>query len=318
MFTRNATEGINLVAQAWGRANVGAGDEVLVTQMEHHANIVPWQMLCAQTGARLRVVPIDDRGELEMDELAKLLTPRTKLVGVTHVSNALGTINPVKEIAALAHAHGALVLVDGAQAAPHLRIDVADLGCDFYVVTGHKIFGPSGIGALWGRLPLLDAMPPWQGGGDMIEQVTFERTTYAPVPAKFEAGTPAIAEAVGLAAAIEYVEALGLDAIAAHEHDLLAHATERLGAVPGLRIVGTARQKAAVVSFVLDFAHPHDVGTILDQEGIALRTGHHCAQPVMDRYGLPATARASFSIYNGRDDVDALVAGIEKVRELFA
>ncbi|MCA9509828.1 MAG: cysteine desulfurase [Myxococcota bacterium] len=318
VFTRNATEGINLVAQAWGRANVGAGDEVLVTQMEHHANIVPWQMLCAQTGARLRVVPIDDRGELEMDELAKLLTPRTKLVGVTHVSNALGTINPVKEIAALAHAHGALVLVDGAQAAPHLRIDVADLGCDFYVVTGHKIFGPSGIGALWGRLPLLDAMPPWQGGGDMIEQVTFERTTYAPVPAKFEAGTPAIAEAVGLAAAIEYVEALGLDAIAAHEHDLLAHATERLGAVPGLRIVGTARQKAAVVSFVLDFAHPHDVGTILDQEGIALRTGHHCAQPVMDRYGLPATARASFSIYNGRDDVDALVAGIEKVRELFA
>jgi len=318
VFTRNATEAINLVAQSWGRANVGSGDEILITHMEHHANIVPWQMLCAQTGAKLRVAPIDERGDLDREALAKLLTPRTKLVAITHVSNALGTINSVKEVATLARAQGSLVLVDGAQAAPHMRVDVRDLDCDFYVVTAHKIFGPSGIGALYGRLALLDAMPPWQGGGDMIEQVTFEKTTYAPVPAKFEAGTPAIAEAVGFAAAIDYVEALGLDAIAAHEHDLLHYATERLSDVRGLRIVGSAQRKAAVVSFVLDFAHPHDVGTILDREGIALRTGHHCAQPVMDRYGIPATARASFSIYNGRDDVDALVAGIEKVRELFA
>ena len=318
VFTRNATEGINLVAQTWGRANVGEGDEILVTQLEHHANIVPWQMLCEQTGASLRVVPIDDDGALGMDEFEKLLTPRTKLVGVSHVSNALGTINPVRHICERARANGSVVLVDGAQAAPHLAIDVQALGCDFYVITGHKLFGPTGVGVLYGRLELLEAMPPYQGGGDMIEQVTFEKTTYAPVPTKFEAGTPDINGVIGLGAAIDYVDALGLDAIAAHEHDLLVYATERLEAVEGLRIIGTAPEKAAVVSFVLDFAHSHDVGTILDQDGIAVRTGHHCAQPVMDRFGLAATARASFSIYNTRDDVDALVASLEKVRELFA
>jgi len=317
IFTRNATEGVNLVAQTWGRTNVGPGDEILITQMEHHANIVPWQMLCEQTGAMLRVVPIDDRGVLIMDELEKLLTPRTKLVGLTHVSNALGTINPVQEITAMAHEVGAVVLVDGAQAAPHLRIDVSELDCDFYVITAHKIFGPTGIGVLYGKLSLLEEMPPYQGGGDMIEQVTFEKTTYAPVPTKFEAGTPDINGVVGLGAAIDYIEDLGIDAIAAHEHDLLEYATKKLGAIEGLRIIGTAPNKASVVSFVLDFAHPHDVGTILDQDGIALRTGHHCAQPVMDRFGVAATARASFSIYNTREEVDILVASIAKVRELF-
>jgi len=318
VFTRNATEGINLVAQTWGRTNVGPGDEILITEMEHHANIVPWQMLCEQTGAALRVVPIDDAGALRMDEFEKLLTPRTKLVGVTHVSNALGTINPVQQIVAMAHEQGAVVLVDGAQAAPHLRVDLSELDCDFYVITGHKLFGPTGIGALYGKLPLLEAMPPYQGGGDMIEQVTFEKTTYAPVPTRFEAGTPDISGVVGLGAAIDYVEDLGLDAIAAHEHALLEYATEGLGAIEGLRLIGTAPHKAAVVSFVLDFAHSHDVGTILDQDGIALRTGHHCAQPVMDRFDVAATARASFSIYNTREEVDILMASIEKVRELFA
>jgi cysteine desulfurase/selenocysteine lyase len=318
VFTRNATEGVNLVAQTWGRANVGPGDEILLTQMEHHANIVPWQMLCEQTGATLRVCPIDDRGVLMIDELEKLLTPRTKLVAVAHVSNALGTINPVKDITAMAHEVGAVVVVDGAQAAPHLAVDVCDLDCDFYVITAHKIFGPTGIGVLYGKLSLLEEMPPYQGGGDMIEQVTFEKTTYAPVPTKFEAGTPDINGVIGLGAAIDYIEDLGLDAIAAHEHDLLEYATEKLSAIEGLRIIGTAPNKAAVVSFVLDFAHAHDVGTILDQDGIALRTGHHCAQPVMDRFGVAATARASFSIYNTREEVDILVASIEKVRELFA
>jgi len=318
VFTRNATEGINLVAQTWGRTNVGPGDEILITEMEHHANIVPWQMLCEQTGAALRVVPIDDAGALRMDEFEKLLTPRTKLVGVTHVSNALGTINPVQQIVAMAHEQGAVVLVDGAQAAPHLRVDLSELDCDFYVITGHKLFGPTGIGALYGKLPLLEAMPPYQGGGDMIEQVTFEKTTYAPVPTRFEAGTPDISGVVGLGAAIDYVEDLGLDAIAAHENALLEYATEGLGAIEGLRLIGTAPHKAAVVSFVLDFAHSHDVGTILDQDGIALRTGHHCAQPVMDRFDVAATARASFSIYNTREEVDILMASIEKVRELFA
>lgn len=318
VFTRNATEGVNLVAQTWGRTNVGPGDEILITQMEHHANIVPWQMLCEQTGATLRVVPIDDRGALIMDELKKLLTPRTKLVGITHVSNALGTINPVQEITAMAHEVGAVVLVDGAQAAPHLGVDVSEIDCDFYVITAHKIFGPTGIGVLYGKLSLLEEMPPYQGGGDMIEQVTFEKTTYARVPSKFEAGTPDINGVVGLGAAIDYIEDLGLDAIAAHEHALLEYATEKLGAIEGLRIIGTAPNKAAVVSFVLDFAHSHDVGTILDQDGIALRTGHHCAQPVMDRFGVAATARASFSIYNTREEVDILVASIGKVRELFA
>ena len=318
VFTRNATEGVNLVAQTWGRANVGPGDEILITQMEHHANIVPWQMLCEQTGATLRVVPIDDRGALILDELKKLLTPRTKLVGLTHVSNALGTVNPVQEITAMAHEVGAVVLIDGAQAAPHFGIDVSDIDCDFYVITAHKIFGPTGIGVLYGKLSLLEEMPPYQGGGDMIEQVTFEKTTYAPVPTKFEAGTPDINGVVGLGAAIDYIQDLGLDAIAAHEHALLEYATEKLGAIEGLRIIGTAPNKAAVVSFVLDFAHSHDVGTILDQDGIALRTGHHCAQPVMDRFGVAATARASFSIYNTREEVDILVESIGKVRELFA
>jgi cysteine desulfurase/selenocysteine lyase len=318
VFTRNATEGINLVAQTWGRSRLGAGDEVLITEMEHHANIVPWQMLCEQTGAKLAVAPIDDAGALRLEEFERLLSERTKIVAFTHVSNALGTINPVKELTAMAHEHGAIVLVDGAQAAPHLAVDMRELDCDFFVFTGHKLFGPSGVGVLYGKLAHLEAMPPYQGGGDMIESVTFEKTTYAPVPHKFEAGTPNIAGVIGLGAAIDYVERLGLDAIAAHEHALLGYATERLEAVPGLRIIGTAAEKAAVASFVLDFAHPHDIGTILDQQGIAVRTGHHCAQPVMDRYGLAATARASFSIYNTEADVDALLAAIETVRELFA
>ena len=318
VFTRNATEAINLVASTWGRSHLGPGDEVLLTEMEHHANIVPWQMLCETTGARLRVAPIDDAGELIVEEFARLLGPSTRMVAFTHVSNALGTINPVKQLCALAHEHGAVVLIDGAQAVPHLAVDVCDIDCDFYVFTGHKLFGPSGVGVLYGKLALLDEMPPYQGGGDMIESVTFEKTTYAPVPHKFEAGTPDIAGVIGLGAAIDYVETIGLDAIAAHEHELLEYATKQLESIPGLRIVGTARDKAAVVSFVLDFAHPHDIGTILDQEGIAVRTGHHCAQPVMARYGIAATARASFSIYNTRADVDALTVAIEKVRELFS
>jgi len=317
VFTRNATEGINLVAQSWGRNRLGVGDQVLITEMEHHANIVPWQLLCEQTGASLRVAPIDDSGAIRHDEFEKLLSARTKIVAFTHVSNALGTINPVKELTALAHEHGAIVLVDGAQSAPHLAIDLRELDCDFFVFTGHKLFGPSGIGVLYGKLAHLESMPPYQGGGDMIETVTFEKTTYAPVPHKFEAGTPDISGVVGLGAAIDYVQRLGLDAIAAHEHRLLEYATERLTAIPGLRLIGTAPTKAAVASFVLDFAHPHDIGTVLDREGIAVRTGHHCAQPVMDRYGLAATARASFSIYNSETDVDALVAAIETVRELF-
>ena len=318
VFTRNATEAINLVASTWGRSHLGPGDEVLLTEMEHHANIVPWQMLCETTGARLRVAPIDDAGELIVEEFARLLGPSTRMVAFTHVSNALGTINPVKQLCALAHEHGAVVLLDGAQAVPHLAVDVCDIDCDFYVFTGHKLFGPSGVGVLYGKLALLDEMPPYQGGGDMIESVTFEKTTYAPVPHKFEAGTPDIAGVIGLGAAIDYVETIGLDAIAAHEHELLEYATKQLEAIPGLRIVGTARDKAAVVSFVLDFAHPHDIGTILDQEGIAVRTGHHCAQPVMARYEIAATARASFSIYNTTADVDALTGAIEKVRELFS
>jgi cysteine desulfurase/selenocysteine lyase len=318
IFVRNATEAINLVAWTWGLRHVGEGDEVLVTHMEHHANIVPWQMLCERTGGRLRVVPIDDRGQLLMDELEKLVTPRTKLVAVTHVSNALGTINPIEEIVRIAHGHGVPVLVDGAQAVPHQRVDVRSLDCDFYVFSGHKVFGPSGVGVLWGRAELLEAMPPFMGGGSMIRSVTFEKTTYQEIPHKFEAGTPDIAGIVGLGAALDYVTGLGLDAIAAHERDLLRHATEALGAVPGLRIIGTAERKAAVISFVLEGAHPHDIGTILDLEGVAVRTGHHCAQPVMDRFGVPATARASFALYNTRADVDALVASLGRVREVFA
>ena len=318
LFVRGTTEGINLVASSWGRANLRPGDEVLITAMEHHSNIVPWQMICGERGATLRVIPMNRQGELRMDEAAKLVGPRTKLIAAAHVSNSLGTINPVKELAALAHAHGALLLLDGAQAAPHMPVNVAELGCDFYTISGHKTFGPTGIGLLWGRAALLDAMPPYQGGGDMIRTVTFEKTTYAPLPAKFEAGTPNIAGVAGLGAAIDYLQALPWDAVATHERDLLAYAVEQLCDVPGLTLVGTATHKASVVSFVLDGVHPHDVGTIVDQEGVAVRTGHHCTQPVMDFLGVPATTRASFAFYNTRADVDALVAAVRKVRAVFS
>jgi cysteine desulfurase/selenocysteine lyase len=318
IFVRSATEAINLVAQTYGRKHVGAGDEVLITAMEHHSNIVPWQMLCEEKDAKLRVVPINDRGELMMEELPKLLGPRTKLLAVTHVSNALGTINPLRRIVEIAHSHGVPVVVDGAQAVPHLKVDVQELDCDFYVFSGHKVYGPTGIGVLYGKRALLEAMPPYQGGGDMIRSVTFEKTLYNDVPYKFEAGTPNIAGAIGLGAAIEYINHLGIDNIAAHEHDLLVYATETLSAIPDIRLIGTAAQKAAVVSFIIEGIHPHDIGTILDREGIAIRTGHHCAQPVMLRFRIPATARASFALYNTRAEVDALVEGIQKVKEVFA
>jgi cysteine desulfurase/selenocysteine lyase len=317
VFVRGATEGINLVARSFGRSRVSAGDEVLITHMEHHSNIVPWQMLCAETGASLRVAPIDDRGALVVPEFERLLSSRTKLAAVAHVSNALGTVNPVRELVAACHARGVPVLVDGAQAVPHQRVDVRELGCDFYVFSGHKVFGPTGIGVLWGRAEHLEAMPPWQGGGDMILSVRFEETLYADIPHKFEAGTPDIAGAIGLAAALDYVTGLGLDAIAAHEAELLAYATAALERLPGLRLIGTAPHKASVLSFVLDGIHPHDVGTVLDQRGVAVRTGHHCAQPVMERFGVPATTRASLALYNDRADVDALVAGLAHVREVF-
>ncbi|MBI4566474.1 MAG: cysteine desulfurase [Planctomycetes bacterium] len=317
VFTRGATEAINLVAYAYGRAHVGPGDEILITGMEHHSNIVPWQFLRDEKGAKLQVAPIDDRGELVFEEFERLLTPRTKLVAVAHVSNALGTVNPIKRIVALAHARGVPVLVDGAQAVPHLTVDVRDLDCDFYAFSGHKIYAPTGIGVLYGKLALLDRMPPYQGGGEMILSVTFEKTEYKKTPYKFEAGTPNIEGAIALGAAIEYLNGIGIDHIAAHEHDLLRYATERLSAVPGLRIIGTAREKAGVISFELAGVHPHDVGTILDQEGIAIRTGHHCAQPVMDRFGVAATARASFGLYNTMEEVDALVAALGKVSQVF-
>jgi cysteine desulfurase/selenocysteine lyase len=318
IFVRSATEGVNLVAQTYGRKHVGSDDEVLITAMEHHSNIVPWQMLCEEKDAKLRVIPINDRGELVMEELPKLLTPRTKMLAVTHVSNALGTINPLKKIIETAHSHGAPVLVDGAQAAPHLRIDVQELDADFYVFSGHKVYGPTGIGVLYGKRELLEAMPPYQGGGDMIRSVTFEKTLYNDLPYKFEAGTPNIGGAIGLGAAIDYISHLGIENIARYEHDLLEYATDALTATPGVRLIGTAAEKAAVVSFILEGIHPHDIGTILDREGIAIRTGHHCAQPVMQRFHIPATARASFALYNTRAEVDALVAGIEKVKEVFA
>jgi cysteine desulfurase/selenocysteine lyase len=318
IFVRSATEGINLVAQTYGRKHVGAGDEVLLTAMEHHSNIVPWQMLCEEKGAHLRVVPINDRGELLMEELPKLLGERTKLLAVTHVSNALGTINPLRKIIEIAHQHNVPVVVDGAQAAPHLKVDVQELDADFYVFSGHKVYAPTGIGVLYGKRALLEEMPPYQGGGDMIRSVTFEKTLYNDLPYKFEAGTPNIGGAIGLGAAIAYVNHLGIENIAAHENDLLAYATEALSAIPGVRIIGTAAEKAAVISFILEGIHPHDIGTILDREGVAVRTGHHCAQPVMQRFRIPATARASFALYNTRAEVDALVAGIEKVKEVFA
>ena len=317
VFVRSTTEAINLVASSWGRANLGPGDEVLITAMEHHSNIVPWQMICEEKGACLVVIPMNRQGELLVEEAARLIGPRTKIVALAHVSNSLGTINPVREIVELASARGVPVLVDGAQAAPHLKIDVHELGCDFYAVSGHKMFGPTGVGVLYGRAGLLEAMPPYQGGGDMIRSVTFEKTTYAPIPAKFEAGTPNIAGVVGLGAAIDYLAALPWARITAHEHDLLTYAVEQLCDVPGLALVGTAREKAAVVSFTLEGVHPHDVGTIVDREGVAVRTGHHCTQPVMDFFGIPATTRASFAFYNTRGDVDALVAAVRKVREVF-
>ncbi len=317
LFVRGTTEGINLVAQTYGRTHVGEGDEVLITHLEHHSNIVPWQMLCEEKRACLKVAPIDDRGDVDMDAFRKLLGPRTKIVSLAHVSNALGTINPVRTVVELAHERGVPVLIDGAQAAPHLPIDVAALGCDFYTISGHKMFGPSGVGVLYGREALLEKMPPYQGGGDMIASVTFEKTTYNRLPFRFEAGTPNIAGVVGLGAAMDYVTDVGLDAISAYEEELLDYGTEQLRSVPGLRLIGEARHKASVLSFVLDGIHPHDIGTILDQEGIAVRTGHHCAQPVMDRFGVPATARASLALYNTREDIDRLVSGLHIVREVF-
>ncbi len=317
VFVRGATEAINLVAASWGGANVRAGDEIILSTLEHHSNIVPWQMLADRVGARLRVIPINDAGELCFQEYEKLLSQRPRLVAVTHVSNALGTINPVRLMVRMAHAAGALALVDGAQSVPHLPIDVRDIGCDFFVFSGHKICAPTGIGVLYAKEPLLQAMPPYQGGGDMIETVTFDKTTYAPAPQKFEAGTPNISGAIGLAAALDYITGIGMDRIGSYEHQLLLYAQEKLTQIQGLKIVGTAAEKAAVISFVLPYAHPHDVGTILDGQGVAIRTGHHCCQPVMDRYGIPATARASLAFYNTREDVDQLVLGLEKVREVF-
>ncbi|HEY6854566.1 MAG TPA: cysteine desulfurase [Gemmatimonadales bacterium] len=317
VFVRGTTEAINLVASSYGRAALRPGDEVLVSAMEHHSNIVPWQLACDAHGAKLRVMPMDQAGELRLDDFTRLLTARTKMVAVTHISNSLGTINPVKEIVARAHARGVPVLVDGAQAAPHRPIDVQDLDCDFYTVSGHKMFGPTGIGLLYGKADRLAALPPYQGGGDMIRAVTFAKTTYADPPARFEAGTPHIAGAVGLGAAIDYLAGLDWDAVAAHEADLLAYASERLQTVPRLTIIGTAREKASVISFVMDGVHAHDIGTIVDQEGVAIRTGHHCTQPVMDFFGVPATARASFAFYNTRDEADALVAALQGVRRVF-
>ena len=318
IFVRGTTEAINLVAQTFGRANLGKGDEVLITEMEHHSNIVPWQMICEEKGARLSVLPITDAGELRMDLLDGMLTDRTKLVAVAHVSNSLGTINPIKTIAERAHQRGIPVLVDGAQAVAHMPVDVQALGCDFYAMSGHKLFGPTGIGVLYGRLRLLEAMPPYQGGGDMISAVTFKKTTYNVVPNKFEAGTPNIAGSVGLGAAIDYVKALDFGAVTAYESELLAYGTKALTAVSGIRIIGTASHKASVLSFVMDDVHPHDIGTILDQEGVAIRTGHHCTQPLMERLCVPATARASLALYNTKEEIDALVGALSKVREIFA
>jgi cysteine desulfurase / selenocysteine lyase len=317
IFVRGTTEGINLVAQSYGRAHIHAGDEILITDMEHHSNIVPWQILCDERGAKLRVAPINDAGELELDEFANLLGSKTKLVAITHVSNALGTINPIRRIVEMAHSRNVPVLVDGAQAVPHLKVDVQALDCDFYSFSGHKVYGPTGIGVLYGKAALLEAMPPYQGGGDMIASVTFEKTIYNKLPYKFEAGTPDIAGVIGLGAALEYVNALGIENIGAHENDVVAYAAAAVSAIPGVRLIGTAREKASVLSFVLDNVHPHDIGTILDQEGIAIRTGHHCSQPVMKRFGVDATARASFGLYNTKQEADALVRGIEKVREVF-
>jgi cysteine desulfurase / selenocysteine lyase len=317
VFVRGTTEAINLVAQTYGRAHVGKGDEVLISEMEHHSNIVPWQMLCEEKGAELKVLPITDEGELRMDLLDSLLTERTKIVAIVHVSNSLGTINPIRAIVEKAHARGIPVLVDGAQAVAHIPVDVQALGCDFYAMSGHKLFGPTGIGVLYGRLPLLEGMPPYQGGGDMISAVTFRKTTYNIVPHKFEAGTPNIAGAVGLGAAIDYLRSLDSAAVSAYEADLLAYGTEALGSLPGIRLVGTARLKTSILAFVMENVHPHDIGTILDREGVAIRTGHHCTQPLMERLHVPATARASLALYNTKDEIDALVRALNRVREIF-
>ena len=318
VFVRGTTEGINLVAQTYGRQNVGEGDEIIISAMEHHSNIVPWQILCQEKGAHLKVVPVNDDGELLLDEYEKLLSPRTKLVSIVHQSNALGTINPAEQIVELAHARGVPVLLDGAQAVAHVPIDVQRIGCDFYVFSGHKLYGPTGVGALYGRADLLDAMPPYQGGGEMIRSVTFEKTLYNVIPAKFEAGTQNIAGSVGLGVAIDYVNGLGMANIAAYEGELLAYGTQKLSEIEPVRLIGTARDKGSILSFVMENAHPHDVGTILDAEGIAVRTGHHCAQPLMDRYGVPATIRASLAFYNTKEEIDTLVKGIDRVIEVFS
>jgi cysteine desulfurase/selenocysteine lyase len=317
IFVRGATEAINLVAHSYGRGVLAPGDEILLSQMEHHSNIVPWQLVAEATGARICVIPMSDDGELPLAAYESMLSSRTKLVGVVHISNSLGTVNPVKEMVAAAHARNIPVLVDGAQAAPHIPIDVRDLDCDFYTVSGHKMFGPTGIGILYGKSELLDAMPPYQAGGEMIRSVCFDKTTFAPLPAKFEAGTPHIAGAIGLGATVDYLDSLSWEAIHAHEMDLLRYATVALGRIPGLHVLGQAKEKASVISFVLDGVHAHDIGTIVDQEGVAIRTGHHCTQPVMERLGVPATARASFALYNTRDEVDVLVRAVAKVREVF-
>ncbi|OGA25550.1 MAG: cysteine sulfinate desulfinase [Betaproteobacteria bacterium RIFCSPLOWO2_02_FULL_67_26] len=317
IFTTGTTDAINLVAHGYGRKFIGAGDEIVLTTLEHHSNIVPWQMVAEEKGARIRVVPVNDRGELIVEDYLKLLGPRTRLVGVGHVSNALGTINPVREMIRAAHEKGIPVLVDGAQAAPHMPLDMQALDCDFYAFSGHKMFGPTGIGILYGKSEWLEKMQPYKGGGDMILSVTFEKTTYNVIPGKFEAGTPPIAAAITLGAAADYLAGIGFDRVHAHETDLLDYATDQVNRLPGVRIIGTAEQKAAVLSFVVDGVHPHDVGTLLNEEGIAIRTGHHCAQPVMQRFGIPATSRASFAFYNTRAEVDALVAGIKRVQKVF-
>jgi cysteine desulfurase/selenocysteine lyase len=317
VFVRGTTEAVNLVASSYARSRMKAGDEIVISALEHHSNIVPWQLLSEQIGTRLVVAPIDDSGELVLEEFERLLGPKTALVAVAHVSNALGTVMPVREIVRLAHSRGVPVLIDGAQAVPHLAVDVRELDCDFYAFSGHKVFGPTGIGVLWGRGDLLEAMPPYQGGGDMIRSVTFEKTTYNDLPYKFEAGTPHIAGAIGLGAAVDYVSQLGIDRVTAYERELLAYGTEVLRAIPGLRLIGTAREKCGVLSFVLDGIHPHDAGTVLDRLGIAVRTGHHCAQPVMARFGVPATTRASLALYNTKEEIDALASGIRRVQELF-
>jgi cysteine desulfurase/selenocysteine lyase len=317
VFVRGTTEAVNLVAQTYGRTRVGPGDSVVITGLEHHSNIVPWQLLCEEKGATLSVAPITDAGEVDLEALERLVTPRTRIVSVAHLSNALGTVLPIRRIVEIAHARGVPVFVDGAQAAPRMPVDVQELGCDFYAFSSHKIYGPTGVGVLYGKAELLEAMPPYQGGGDMIRSVTFEKTTFNSLPYKFEAGTPNIAGGIAFGAALDYVNRVGREAIEAHEADLLRYATESVGRIPGLRIIGTARQKAGVLSFVLDRVHPHDIGTVLDREGIAIRTGHHCAQPVMDRFGLPATARASFGLYNTREEVDALVGALHKVIGMF-